>query len=99
MIIRTCFYTQYYEHICNQHLRASLAGFKAKRDYAQDAITLIVAIKKCLLRAEALLFSKTASDVTEALLLVTRAVNFHIEGSDKSLQKYVCLTSFCVCVD
>lgn len=70
----------------SSHTVHSLA-LKAKLDFSQDAINLVSAIKKALDRIQDMLFSKTAYDVVEALQFITRAVNFRIEDSDRSLQK------------
>jgi len=60
---------------------------KSKLSYTINAMTLINKITNSLPIIENLLFSKTTSDILEALQFATRAVNFNLKGSTQTLQK------------
>ena len=68
---------------------SDMKEYRAKLDFARDAIRLIEAMKRGLVLIEDMIFSKTTTDVGESLLFISRAVNFGIPGSAKCLQKYV----------
>lgn len=66
---------------------ADVIDLRAKLEYTEDTIRLIESMTRALRGIEDMLFSKSATDVTESLQFVARAVNFSIKGSAQCLQK------------
>ena len=66
---------------------ADVIDLRAKLEYTEDTIRLIESMNRALKSIEDMLFSKSATDVTESLQFVARAVNFSIKGSAQCLQK------------
>ncbi len=59
---------------------------RAELDYCTSAINFLRAIESGVPKVEQMVRSKTTGDVVEALRFFTRAVNFSIQGSAKSLR-------------
>lgn len=65
---------------------SEVQSIKASMEHCEGGLNLIKAISAAQKKVEEMLKSKTSSDVIEAIRFFTRAVNFSIKGSAKSLR-------------
>lgn len=65
---------------------SEIIAIRAHLEHCEGGLELIAAITAAVPKIEEMLRSKTAGDVVEALRFFTRAVNFSVKGSAKSLR-------------